>query len=80
LSSELLRYTEEYSNSETDDDTATGTNQSLLSSSLILDFTKDLNIRDVQFVDVYEDYKRVLNKLAKFNCLDCTKFKKHVHL
>ncbi len=73
LSSELLRYTEYYSNYEMDE-----TNQSLLTSNFVIDYTKDLNIRDVQFVELYEDYKRVLNRLGKFNCLECPKFKKHV--
>ena len=72
---ELFRYTESYTtaNLETNSE-----NQFLLGSNLILDFTKDLNIREVQFVEVFEKYKKIVKQLSKFNCLECPKFSEHV--
>ena len=58
LASELFRLTETYSvkalESNRDD-------QYLLSSDYIMDFTKDLNIREVQFVEIFENYKKIGN-------------------
>jgi hypothetical protein len=71
---ELFRYTESYSADVDNSDDY----QLLLSSNLILDFTKDLNIREVQFVDVFEDYKKIVKSLSKFNCLECPSFAEHV--
>lgn len=75
LASELFRLTETYSakalESNRDD-------QYLLSSDYIMDFTKDLNIREVQFVEIFENYKKIVKKLSRFDCLDCPHFNKHV--
>ncbi len=74
LAIELQRFTEIYA-SITQDLSA---EQCLLQSNLVVDFTKDLNIREVQFVELLENYKRIVKKLSKSNCLDCPKFDKHV--
>lgn len=76
LAMELYRYTESYSADVNSNDDY----QLLLSSNLILDFTKDLNIREVQFVDVFEDYKKTVKSLSKFNCLECSSFTEHVRI
>ena len=72
---ELYNYTEAYTNAHLE---ASVENQMLLGSNLILDFTKDLNIREVQFVEVFENYKKTVKQLCKYNCLDCPKFTEHV--
>ncbi len=71
---ELQRFTETYAPLTQD----ISAEQFLLQTNLVLDFTKDLNIREVQFVELFENYKRIVKKLAKSSCLDCPKFDKHV--
>ena len=75
LAMELFNYTESYTSTSLD---AITENQTLLGSNLILDFTKDLNIREVQFVEVFENYKKIVKQLSKYNCLECPKFTEHV--
>jgi hypothetical protein len=72
---ELFHFTEAYTIANLE---ANAENQMLIGSSLILDFTKDLNIREVQFVEVFENYKKTVKQLSKYNCLECPKFKEHV--
>jgi hypothetical protein len=71
---ELQRFTESYAEIAQD----ISAEQYLLQNNLVVDFTKDLNIREVQFVELFENYKRIVKKLAKSSCLDCLKFDKHV--
>lgn len=71
FASELFRLTESYSSKME-------SSLDLLASDLLIDFTKDLNIREVQFVEIFESYKKILKKLSKFNCLDCPHFDQHV--
>lgn len=73
LSLELLRYTEYYSEYFQNKG-----NQSLAASNFIMDFVKDLNIRDIQFAQLLENYKLSVNKLSQYSCFDCPRFKKHV--
>ena len=77
LAMELYHFTETYAiaNLESNAD-----NQCLLGSNLILDFNKDLNIREIQFVEVFETYKRIVRQLSKCNCLECPNFKEHVNI
>lgn len=76
LTTELFRFTEHYSS------LALGENEnaSLASLNLVVDFMRDLNIRNIQFVDLFEKYARLLTRLAKTSCFDCPKFKEHVRL
>ena len=76
LTTELFRFTEYYSS------LALGENEnaSLASLNLVVDFMRDLNIRNIQFVGLFENYARLLTQLAKTSCFDCPKFKEHVRL
>lgn len=76
LAMELFNFTEAYTIANLE---ANVDNQFLLGSSLILDFNKDLNIREVQFVEVFENYKKTVKQLSKYNCLECPNFKEHVN-
>lgn len=73
LASELFRFTETYATSSLENES-----ESLLTSNLIIDFRKDLNIRELQFIDVFDNYKKVIEKLNRLNCLDCPRFTEHV--
>ena len=77
LAMELFRFTESYACNVSD---SIPENQYLLTSNLILDFKRDLNIREVEFVEIYEKYKNVIRKLSYFNCLNCPKFIEHVKI
>jgi hypothetical protein len=80
LASELFRYTESYSALISNGNLETPSNsQSLISSNLILDFTKDLNIREVHFLEVFDGYKKVIDKLNRFDCFNCPQFIEHVN-
>lgn len=74
LASEIFRLTESYSASIVESNQQ---DQYLLSSDLIIDFTKDLNIREVQFVEIFENFKKTVRKLSNLNCMDCPHFGKH---
>ncbi len=75
LALELFRFTEAYMANTllTDQD------QYLLSSDLIVDFAKDLNIREVQFVEIFESYKKIVKSLSRLECLECPQFHEHVN-
>ena len=47
--------------------------QSLFESQFLIDFTKDLGIRDVQFADTNETYKRTIQT----SCIECQNFTEH---
>ena len=75
---ELYRYTESYAAMSAS--TATGGDETtdLLRSDLLVDFVKDLNIRDVLFQECVDVYKRVVRKLNKASqCMHCAKFEQH---
>ena len=77
LALEIFRFTELYTanilNANADD-------QYLLASDLIVDFTKDLNIREVQFVEIFESYKKIVRSLSRLGCLECPQFNEHVNV
>ncbi len=75
VSLELFRFTESYASNIHD---GSFEQQYLLNTDLIIDFTKDLNLREVQFVEIFENYKKIVKTLSKFKCLDCPKFNEHV--
>jgi hypothetical protein len=52
-------------------------NDSLVINDLI-DFMKDLNIRDVSFIEFYDEFNNIQIKLSKFKCLQCPNFSDHV--
>jgi hypothetical protein len=70
LTLELYNYTEGYMN-ELDDDNNSGIND-------LIDFMKDLNLRDVDFNQIYDNFKEVQMKLANFKCTQCPNFSDHV--
>lgn len=41
-------------------------------------YTKDLNIRDIEFVNIYDNYKDIHARLKKSNCINCPRFSEHV--
>lgn len=73
LATELFRFTEYYSGLALGNE-----NNSLASQNLVVDFMKDLNIRDIQFADLFENYSRLLTRLATTNSFECPRFKEHV--
>ncbi len=74
LALELFRFTETYTATLLADE-----GQYLLNSDLIVDFAKDLNIREVQFVEIFESYKKIVKSLSRFECLDSPQFQEHVN-
>lgn len=73
LATELYRFTEFYTGLAMGNE-----DNSLANSNLVLDFMKDMNIRDIQFADLFENYSRLLTRLASLNCFECPKFQEHV--
>ena len=75
LALELFRFTESYTNNILNGNLV---DEYLLASDLIVDFTKDLNIREVQFVEIFENYKKIVRSLSRLGCLECPQFNEHV--
>lgn len=75
LALELFRFTESYTNNILNGNLV---DEYLLASDLIVDFTKDLNIREVQFVEIFENYKKIVRSLSMLACLECPQFNEHV--
>ena len=76
LALELFRFTESYTANILD---GRMSDQYLLSSDLVVDFTRDLNIREVQFVEIFENYKKIVQSLSRCDCLECPHFYEHVN-
>jgi hypothetical protein len=66
---ELFNYVENYMNEFEND---------CLVINDLIDFMKDLNIRDVSFIEFYDEFNNIQIKLSKFKCLQCPNFSDHV--
>lgn len=73
LAIELFNYLDATQSQLTDENS----NESI---SDILDYTKDLNIRDIDFTNIYLEFKNFQSKMAASNCITCPKFAEHVSL
>ena len=69
LTLELYTFVENYTNEIENDGSAICD---------LIDFMKDLNIRDVSFIEFYDEFNSIQTKLSKFKCLQCPNFSDHV--
>lgn len=75
LALNLYNYTETYM-------TELLTNDNNNSSQIddLIDYIKDLNIRDIDFTSFHDDYKDIQSRLSKFKCIQCSNFSEHVSI
>ena len=70
---ELLRYSETYSSMN--DGSLSEKQQSLLESSLLIDFSKEQ--KELKFLNLFNSFRDSVEKLNHFKCIECPNFSEH---